>query len=491
MATVSTIRLTVDLLDCAFVDSLDPRFLYRDSPYQIALTVLNGEAGLSTGIKLYDEDGEYLDLAGTVTAADGTATITIDDEINFDGAYTCLICVNGSKSAEFPLEVRAIGSPVPPTGTVLDWNAITSYTDTATKGPIRPGTGITNTVNLDGSNTHSVAYGTTAGTAAQGNDSRLSNARTPTAHAASHATGGTDPVTAADVNPAGTAIAAALGKLVTKEPIDGVAQNIEGTDLLNTALNVRGRGAFSGLWRRKRTHPAVFSFVSWPDGITTVPTWQVGMQGSDRHKEEDAFEIYDQKSGGRGTVFWVSIVDGICRAVVGLISPFIRAPTSGSLALQDNDGTTHATVDTEGVYLNQLTASRPLWLDASKNVTSPAAATFRADIGAAPITPTVNAQVGTTYTLAATDAGAIVTMTNGSANLLTIPTNAAVPLPVGTIVNVLQGGAGITSIEGDTGVTFNGVSGGTGAITARWQGVALLKVATDTWIGSGSIGTVA
>jgi hypothetical protein len=45
MATVSTIHLSVDLLDCAFVDSLDPRFLYRDSPYEIALTVLNGEAG--------------------------------------------------------------------------------------------------------------------------------------------------------------------------------------------------------------------------------------------------------------------------------------------------------------------------------------------------------------------------------------------------------------------------------------------------------------
>jgi hypothetical protein len=188
MATVSTIRLSVDLLDCAFVDSLDPRFLYRDSPYQIALTVLNGEAGLSTGIKLYDEDGEYLDLAGTATASDGTATITIDDEINFDGAYTCLICVNGSKAAEFPLEVRAIGVPVPPTGTVLDWNTIASYIDTATKGPVRPGTGITNTVNLDGSNTHSVAYGTTAGTALQGN------------------------AAAVDVDPAGTAIAAALGE---------------------------------------------------------------------------------------------------------------------------------------------------------------------------------------------------------------------------------------------------------------------------------------
>jgi hypothetical protein len=99
--------------------------------------------------------------------------------------------------------------------------------------------------------------------------------------------------------------------------------------------------------------------------------------------------------------------------------------------------------------------------------------------------------VGATYTLAAADAGAIVTATNGSAITVTIPPNSSIPLAVGTIVNIVQGGAGIVTIEGGTGVTVNGVSGGTGAITARWQGVALLKVATDTWIGSGSIGTVA
>jgi hypothetical protein len=38
-------------------------------------------------------------------------------------------------------------------------------------------------------------YGTTAGTVTQGNDSRLSNARTPLAHASTHASTGSDPVT--------------------------------------------------------------------------------------------------------------------------------------------------------------------------------------------------------------------------------------------------------------------------------------------------------
>jgi hypothetical protein len=51
------------------------------------------------------------------------------------------------------------------------------------------GTGIT--VNADDV---AVQYGTTAGTAAQGNDARLSDARTPTAHATSHQDGGTDEI---------------------------------------------------------------------------------------------------------------------------------------------------------------------------------------------------------------------------------------------------------------------------------------------------------
>jgi hypothetical protein len=41
------------------------------------------------------------------------------------------------------------------------------------------------------------AFGTTGGTLCEGNDSRLSDARTPTAHAASHASGGSDAVTLA------------------------------------------------------------------------------------------------------------------------------------------------------------------------------------------------------------------------------------------------------------------------------------------------------
>lgn len=104
---------------------------------------------------------------------------------------------------------------------------------------------------------------------------------------------------------------------------------------------------------------------------------------------------------------------------------------------------------------------------------------------------TENAQTGTTYTLVLGDASKLVSMSNASANTLTIPTNASVAFPVGTTIVVMMKGAGTTTITGATGVTVNGVSAGSGDLSAQWGAVSLYKSATDTWYAMGSIGTVA
>ncbi len=104
--------------------------------------------------------------------------------------------------------------------------------------------------------------------------------------------------------------------------------------------------------------------------------------------------------------------------------------------------------------------------------------------------PGVNAQTGTSYTLVLSDKGRVVTMDNGSANTLILPANSTAAFPVGTIINIVQVGSGVTSIAAPTGVTINGISTGTGAIVSRWQGVSLLKIATDAWVASGALGDV-
>ncbi|MFK0045524.1 GDSL-type esterase/lipase family protein [Streptomyces sp. NPDC090741] len=66
---------------------------------------------------------------------------------------------------------------------------------------------------LGGSATQNV--GTTAGTVAGGDDSRLSNARTPTSHASTHASAGSDPLTPAAIGAYTTGAGAALENRVT------------------------------------------------------------------------------------------------------------------------------------------------------------------------------------------------------------------------------------------------------------------------------------
>ena len=110
-------------------------------------------------------------------------------------------------------------------------------------------------------------------------------------------------------------------------------------------------------------------------------------------------------------------------------------------------------------------------------------------LAALTLVDTPNAQTGTTYTAVLADR--VITMDNAAANTLTIPLNASVAYDIGTVLTVIQLGAGVTSITGDTGVTVNGVSAGSGDVVAQYDDVRVRKVAADTWVASGSIGAVA
>lgn len=87
---------------------------------------------------------------------------------------------------------------------------VTSGTVTSVTG----GTGLTGGT-ITSSGTLAVSYGSTVGTAAQGNDSRLSDARTPTAHKSTHATGGSDALSPSDINAAASSVTISAGTGLT------------------------------------------------------------------------------------------------------------------------------------------------------------------------------------------------------------------------------------------------------------------------------------
>lgn len=101
--------------------------------------------------------------------------------------------------------------------------------------------------------------------------------------------------------------------------------------------------------------------------------------------------------------------------------------------------------------------------------------------------PTVNAQTGTTYTLALTDANNRVTLSNGSAITVTVPPNSSVAFPIGTGVDLIQLNTGQVTVTNGSGVTVTSAIGY--KIRTIFAGCSLIKVATDTWVMVGDIST--
>jgi hypothetical protein len=89
------------------------------------------------------------------------------------------------------------------------------------------------------------------------------------------------------------------------------------------------------------------------------------------------------------------------------------------------------------------------------------------------------------YTLVLLDANKLVELNVAGANNLTVPLNSSVEFPIGTQINILQTGAGQTTIVATGGVTINATPGL--KLRAQWSSATLIKRATNTWVAIGDL----
>ena len=107
------------------------------------------------------------------------------------------------------------------------------------------------------------------------------------------------------------------------------------------------------------------------------------------------------------------------------------------------------------------------------------------------ITFTVGSDQTNDYTAVITDQyQTLVPMNKGTAVAFKIPTNASVAFPVGTVITVLNKGAGTCTISAVTSGTTTILSAG-GTVSAptltQYKTAACIKTAADTWYVVGAV----
>jgi hypothetical protein len=97
-----------------------------------------------------------------------------------------------------------------------------------------------------------------------------------------------------------------------------------------------------------------------------------------------------------------------------------------------------------------------------------------------------NAQTGTTYTLVAADSGKLVTTSNASAVVVTIPPSV---FATGNQINLQSIGVGLTSFVAGAGVTITstGANAAAPALRARYSACTIICTASNTFTVIGDI----
>jgi len=180
---------------------------------------------------------------------------------------------------------------------------------------------------------------------------------------------------------------------------------------------------------------------------------------------------------GDGTTAWNSLAYAYTAGAAGATGPTGPTGATGPTGVVGATGATGAT----GVG-----ATGPTGVTGATGPTGVTGATGATGAGGV---EAVNAQTGTTYTFVLSDKDDLVTASNASAQTYTIPLNSSVAFPTGSLVNIIQIGAGQVTVVGDSGVTVasTGATSTTPKSRAQYSVITLIKAGTDSWYATGDI----
>lgn len=154
---------------------------------------------------------------------------------------------------------------------------------------------------------------------------------------------------------------------------------------------------------------------------------------------------------------------------------FYVSPVSvnNSASLNSIAASSYARLDLANIFTSSITISGSLFVN-----------------GNVVYNQTTNSSSLTAYSLVLSDSGKFVEMTSSAANTITVPAASAVAWVVGTRIDIIQYGAGQTTISPAAGVTVNYYSPSSAAtrtIKARYGAATLIYRASNEWLLIGNL----
>lgn len=457
-------------------------------------TVVLGKSDVGLGNVDNTSDVNKPVSTATQTALDGkvptSRTISSGTGLTGGGDLTA----NRTLSADFGTEA----------GKIAQGNDTRIVNAVQTSRTISTGDGLDGGGDLSANRTISVVFGDGAGEVCQGDDVRLSDARTPTTH--TH--------TSAQISDAASAATASKVIIRDSNGRAQVANPSASDDIVNKGYLDFWGGVITAITQPKFVMGTTATAAGTAAKVLTITDYTPAagdvLAVTFTSGNTAASHTLNINSGGAKTVWAGGVaptaLTGYAEAGGLLLYLYDGTRWHQLGAVRDTDSNTTYTEISEAEIttgtasdLRTITARRLKFaLDAFDGTRiqdgTVMVAKLGSDVGpamqtlidasiATAQTVAIRTVTGTTDTLVLADQSKAIECTNGSATTVTVPPNASVAFPVGTVIEVAQCGAGQVTLAQGSGVTLDKRIGLKTA--GQWATLTIRKRSTNGWIVGG------